>query len=181
MPRVYFAVWPDSATAETLHHVAGEARKTCGGRLMRRETMHLTLAFLGDIPAERLAEATRVADGIVGAAPFTLTLDQLGYWKHNRILWAGGESPPLTVLANALTDGLRVAGFALDARPFVAHMTLLRDAHCPSPPELPAPLDWPVKEFVLVESLLRPEGARYEIIRRWPIMRAPSDRSGGIQ
>jgi len=175
VPRVYFAIWPDTATAETLHHIGGEAGKTCGGRLMRREMLHLTLAFLGDIAAERLADAIRVADGIAGAAPFTLALDHLGYWRHNRILWAGGDSLPLTLLATALTDGLRAAGFALDARPFVAHMTLLRDAHCPSPPQLPTPVIWPVTEFVLVESQLGREGARYEIIRRWPIMRAPQN------
>jgi len=131
---------------------------------MRRDTLHLTLAFLGDIPAERLVEATRVADGVV-AEPFSLTLDRLGYWKHNRIVWAGGESPPLTFLAGALTDGLRAAGFALEARPFVAHLTLLRDAHCVDVPSLPAPVAWPVREFVLAQS----GNGRYEVIGRWPL------------
>lgn len=145
-----------------------EARKSCGGRAMKRETVHLTLAFLGDVPDDRLAEARCVADAVSGE-PFDIALDELGYWKHNRILWAGGVSPPLTLLAKDLNDGLRSAGFRLDSRPFVAHMTLLRDARCAQTPALAEPVVWPVTEFVLVESTLSREGARYEAIGRWPL------------
>ncbi len=168
MPRVFFAVWPNEAAAKALHAAAREAQKRCHGRLMRRETLHLTLAFLGDIAEARLAEAKRVADAIV-AEPFEMTLDTLGYWRHNRILWAGGVSPRLSFIAGALGEGLRAAGFRLDARPFVAHMTLLRDARCEATPVLAAPVAWTVREFLLVESKLSAEGARYEAIGRWPL------------
>ncbi len=139
---------------------------------MRRDTLHLTLAFLGDLSSDRVAEARRVADAIV-APQFDLVLDRLGYWRHNRILWAGGVlprgfppvTPPLTFVAATLSERLRAAGFALDARPFVAHMTLLRDAHCDDVPVLPQPVRWPVREFVLAES----RGARYDIVGRWPL------------
>lgn len=168
MPRVFFAVWPDEAAAKALHATAREAQRHCRGRLMRRETLHLTLAFLGDIAEERLAEAKRAAEGIV-AEPFEMILDTLGYWRHNRILWAGGVSPRLSFIAGALGEGLRAAGFRLEARPFVAHMTLLRGARCEAPPALAAPVTWPVREFLLVESKLSAEGARYEPLGRWPL------------
>ena len=134
--RLFFAVWPDEAAAQALHETAREAQRICGGRLMRRETLHLTLAFLGEIPAARFVDATAVAADI-GFDAFTLTLDQLAYWKHNRIVWAGGDSAPLAALATALGDGLcgpRASGSR--SRPFVAHMTLLRDARCPAAPPL---------------------------------------------
>lgn len=134
---------------------------------MRRETLHLTLAFLGAVPAVRFGDATAVASAMSFDA-FPLALDRLAYWKHNRILWCGGESPPLAALATALGDGLRAAGFQIEARPFVAHMTLLRNARCPAPPALEAPIAWPVTEFTLVESALERTGARYEIVGRWP-------------
>lgn len=136
---------------------------------MRRDTLHLTLAFLGDLSSDRVAEARRVADAIV-APQFDLVLDRLGYWRHNRILWAGGVSPRLTFVAAALADGLRAADFALDTRPFVPHMTLLRDAHCAEPPPLPQAIDWSANEFVLAESRLSGDGARYEIVGRWPLV-----------
>lgn len=168
MPRVFFAVWPDDTAAKALHAVAREAQKGCRGRLMRRETLHLTLAFLGDVSDDRIADARRVADALAGE-PFDISLDELGYWKHNRILWAGGVSPPLTFLAKDLNDGLRASGFRLDSRPFVAHMTLLRDARCAETPVFTEPVAWPVREFVLVESKLSSDGARYEAIGRWPL------------
>jgi 2'-5' RNA ligase len=167
--RCFFALWPDDAAAEMLDRVAADTHQTCGGRIMRRDTLHLTLAFLGDIPVGRAADARRVADGIV-AAPFELTMDCLGYWRHNRIFWAGGAVPPrLTFIADALADGLRAAGFSLDTRPFAPHVTLLRDAHCAVMPELPRSITWPVREFVLAESRLSPNGARYEIVGRWAL------------
>jgi len=135
---------------------------------MRPETLHLTLAFLGELDDQRVAEAKRVADGIRMAA-FDLALDRIGYWKHNRILWAGGVSPRLTLLAKNLDAGLRAADFRLDSRPFVAHMTLVRDAHCAESPVLAEPVAWPVSEFLLVESKLSSEGASYETIGRWPL------------
>jgi 2'-5' RNA ligase len=135
---------------------------------MRRDTLHVTLAFLGDIPAGRVADAGKVADEMA-VEPFDLILDRLGYWKHNRILWAGGVSPRLTFLADSLDEKLLVAGFVLDERPFQAHVTLLRDARCSKVPDLPQPIVWPVREFVLVESRLSREGSRYEIIGRWPL------------
>jgi 2'-5' RNA ligase len=171
VPRVFFAVWPDRAAADTLHRLAREASGRCGGRVMRRDSLHLTLAFLGDVPADRMADAMQVADRIA-AEPFELILDRIGYWKHNRILWAGGVSPALTFLADALGDGLRAAGFAIEARPFVAHLTLLRDAHCGGEvPPLAQPIAWPVGEFVLAESRRSREGSHYEAAGRWPLGR----------
>jgi RNA 2',3'-cyclic 3'-phosphodiesterase len=170
--RCFFAVWPDDSVLESLHRVAVDAHKTCGGRVMRRDTLHLTLAFLGDIPVARVTDAKRVADRIT-AAPFDLAIDSLGYWRHNRILWAGGAVPPrLTFIAEALGEGLRAAGFSLDMRPFAPHVTLLRDAVCAETPDLPKSIDWPVREFVLAESSRGHEGARYEAISRWPLVQA---------
>lgn len=136
---------------------------------MRRETLHLTLAFLGDIPAQRINVARNAADGIA-AAPFVLPLDHLGYWPRNRILWAGGDCLPLATLADALGRNLRAAGFRLEDRPFAAHVTLLRDAHCVPVPLLTRPIEWGVSEFVLAESNRSTEGARYEIVGRWPLV-----------
>jgi len=157
VPRVFFAVWPDDAVAKTLHALAGEAQKRCQGRVMRRETLHLTLAFLGEVSEARVAEARRVADAVV-AAPFDFVLDRLGYWQHSRILWAGGVSPPLT--------------------PFVAHLTLLRAARCGEVPALTAPVAWPVAEFALVASKLSSQGASYRTIGRWPL--AAGDAANGV-
>lgn len=167
--RLFFALWPTADVAAALHVAAKAAHKSCGGRVMRRESLHLTLAFLGEIVASRVTLAEEIAAGIT-AEPFTLVLDRIACWKHNRIVWAGcSDMPPaLPALADGLGKQLRTAGFSLDKRPFAAHATLVRNGDCRAPLPALTPIAWPVSEFVLVESTLQPVGSQYEIVSRWP-------------
>lgn len=139
---------------------------------MRRETLHMTLAFLGEVDEARLGAAQAVASGLPPVAPFDFAIDRLGCWRHNHIVWAGCEAPPaLDALAAGLAGGLRAAGFRLDDRPFAPHVTLLRDALCPEAlPALDPPVAWAAREFVLVESRLSPKGADYAVLARYPLV-----------
>lgn len=168
--RLFFALWPLPAVAAKLHRAALAAQEACGGRAMRRDTLHLTLAFLGAVPASRV-DAAQAAAAAVTAQAFTLVLDRLDCWKHNRIVWAGCSEVPeaLARLAEDLGRGLREAGFALEDRAFAAHATLVRNADCKVPlPSLPVPIDWAVTDFVLAESRTQPGGAQYGVVGRWP-------------
>ncbi len=166
--RLFFALWPPPAVAAQLEQAARDAQLGCGGRRARRENLHLTLAFLGDVAPARLDDLYRLADDLRGS-PAALTLDQLGYWKHNRILWAGGRSlaAELAEFAARLNSALALAGHTLERRPFAAHMTLLRDARPPRMLAELAPLEWRVDEFRLVASHLHAGGPRYESLRAW--------------
>lgn len=139
---------------------------------MRRETLHMTLAFIGEVPAERL-EILRQAAGQVLAAAFMLRLDRLGCWRHNRIAWAGCSAPPLPLLTlvGKLRQRLAGAEFPLATKDFTSHVTLLRNVDCSRCAALPevAAIDWPVNEFVLAESRLTPAGSHYRFVGRWPL------------
>lgn len=134
---------------------------------MRADTPHITLAFLGATPADKLDALFACADA-VQAEPYELLLDRAGYWRHNRIGWLGAsETPPQHVeLVEALNVQLRAAGFPVDARPHVPHVTLLRNSDGGQVPECRA-VNWPIGEFVLVKSVTESDGARYEVMRRW--------------
>lgn len=168
--RLFFALWPDVAAGEALHDLAQRAQQHCGGRLMARDSLHLTLAFLGDVAAERLAAAVAAADGVPSPG-FALNLDRLGYWRHNKVVWAGCDavSPGLADLAASLAANLRKQGFALDERPFVPHVTLLRKAGSAFDGPAGAGIGWQVQEFTLVESRLSSAGSRYAILQRWSV------------
>lgn len=168
--RLFFALWPDTAGAEALAAAVRAAHQSCGGRPTGRDDLHLTLAFLGDATAERLAAAEEAAAG-VAAAPFDFVIDRLGCWPHNRILWAGCTEtpPPLAALARDLAERLRAAGFVLDARPYAPHVTLRRQADCSRAAPPAAPVPWTATEFVLAESRRTPAGGRYTVIGRWPL------------
>lgn len=168
--RLFFALWPDDASRDALNRTGKWLHQHWGGRRMRADTLHITLAFLGSVPAGQLDVLANCADAVKSDA-FELVLDQSGYWRHNRIGWLGASATPPQYfeLLNALNTALHAAGFPVDARPHVPHVTLLRKS---AGGEVPAcsPVRWPVGDFVLVKSLTETEGAHYEVIRRWPLV-----------
>jgi len=168
--RVFFALWPDAATSAALARIASDAHARFGGRVMRRETLHLTLAFVGSIEQARIADVAAAGDR-VRARGIDLSIDTLGQWENKHIVWAGPREPgnALVALVETLRAELEAFGVALERRPFVPHVTLLRSAGCGNERErLAAPLRWRADGFVLVESRLQATGAGYETLARWP-------------
>lgn len=166
--RLFFALWPGPDVSARLATAARQALALCGGRVMRRETLHLTLVFIGDV-AESGVEILRLAASRVSGEAFALSLDRLGCWRHNGIVWAGcAASPPLIGLVGQLAGNLSGSGVQLETRDFAGHLTLLRNARCADLPAFEA-IEWPVAEFVLVESRRSAAVAGYDIIGRWPL------------
>ena len=97
-----------------------------------------------------------------------MTLDQPGYWRHNRIGWLGPSEPPtqLGELVAEVNLAIQTARVNFDARPHAPHVTLLRNT---AGGEFPVceQVNWSVRDFVLVASKTEAEGAYYEVIRRW--------------
>ncbi|TVT49742.1 MAG: RNA 2',3'-cyclic phosphodiesterase [Denitromonas halophila] len=164
--RVFFALWPSPAIANRLHQLARKAAAT-DARLMRVDTLHLTLAFIGDVALDCLPAIEAIGDRLVWPR-CTLHLDQIGHWPHNQILWAGSQSPPdaLANLAGELSSGLQTIGITLAARPFVPHVTLARRCRQASATVI-EPVEWAVEGGVLAVSHRDASVARYEIRRRW--------------
>jgi len=168
--RLFFALWPDDVTRDALNRTGKWLHQHWGGRRMRADTLHITLAFLGSTPTDQLDRLADCADS-VHTEPFELVLDQAGYWRHNRIGWLGASKTPAPhfELVNALNGALLAAGFPVDARPHVPHVTLLRKSAGGEVHECRA-VNWPIGEFVLVKSVTESDGARYEVIRRWGLV-----------
>lgn len=173
---MFFALWPPAEVADRLADMAGNAMASFGGRATRSETIHLTLAFLGEVPESRLPELCAVADGVQGQS-FTMSLDRLGFWRHNRLLWAGSQASvaPLSELVSRLRNALANAGFTADAerQGFVPHVTLVRkipaSAGLLDNQQFPSfeSLAWRADQFVLVRSCLSSSGSEYLILREF--------------
>ncbi len=175
--RVFFALWPEAALAERLAALAEAQAAAVGGRAMARETLHLTLAFLGDVALEALP-ALQEAGRLVARQqvmhhvfPLEFSLDHFGYWQHNHLAWIGCRTPVAALhgLADALAAAVGERGFALEPRPFVPHVTLVRRAPV-APPcrEEALPLSWRATDFALLRSRRHTGGAAYETLARWP-------------
>lgn len=165
--RLFFALWPPRDTARALGEWAKRVVHLTGGRPNAVESIHLTLAFLGEGDSGKAGAAAAAAK----ARPFELPIDEARYWKHNRIVWAGPAALPheLSALVGRLHPSLKQAGFVLEERPFAAHVTLVRKAAKAGRfPALP-PIHWPVREFVLVRSTPAGHGSRYDVLERFAL------------
>ena len=161
--RLFFALWPPREAAEALRQWALAAQRVCGGRVVRAESIHLTLAFLGEVDEK---------PGIsIQGYRHSLPIERARYWAHNQIVWVGPQEIPgflLSVVENLKIE-LQNKGFKTEKRPFAAHITLVRKARDPGNlPPLPV-VDWPVEEVALVRSVLGGQGPRYEPLERFPL------------
>ena len=166
--RLFFALWPDDATRTALAEWSRKIHRASGGRETRPETLHLTLAFLGEFDAARVRELEAAA-ARVRIERFVVAFDEAGYWKHNRIVWAGASrSPPeLETLVAELRAALAQARVAYDPKPFVPHITLIRKARREFTLPQFEPIRWPITDFALVRSVLGSGGSEYFIQARW--------------
>ena len=165
--RLFFALWPPS---ELQGELAAWAKRAAGrGRAMRQENLHLTLAFLGDTDAALVPQLMALAAS-VRFDPIRLALDRIGYWKHNRIIWCGASEEPnaLLDLVEVLRARLDAGGMRYDHKPFVSHVTLVRDASgLPADPAW-IPLLWDTRDFALVCSARVDGRVTYQVLLRFP-------------
>ena len=167
--RLFFAAWPAQELQAKLGEVAQELKRECGGRATAASNIHLTLAFMGDVERSRLARIESIAASIA-ARDFELLIEHVDYWQHNRIVWAGVDHCPeaLQALVSDLGRALEPEGFRPERRPYVPHITLLRNARRAPMASAIAPIGWPVSRLALVESVRREGGRVYEVLREWP-------------
>lgn len=171
MARVFFALWPNDAERSVLAAWQAVLKAACGGRLMRADSLHLTLVFLGNIPCARL-EALQLAAREVGAGGFELCLDEARYWQHNHILYtAPGVVPrPLAWLVSELEHALRQHQFEFEQRAYQPHLTLLRNARCGNASlAAPPPVSWKIRDFVLLQSAPHHGVPAYRVLARFPL------------
>ena len=150
-------------------------------RWVRPQGMHLTLKFLGDIPADQVpsvAGALRTAAGVhVG---FSLAAAGIGVFpglRRPRVIWAGFSigAGPLACLQARIEEGLAAVGFSREDRPFRAHLTLGRCSEPVAPAVMAEAVnffagkcfgEFGVRGLVLFQSDLTPDGPVYAALAR---------------
>ncbi len=99
-------------------------------RWVRPEGVHLTLKFLGAVPASRLEAVTAALEAAVEPFRVEVRLSKLGGFggRRLRVVWAGldGDIAALASLAESIDGAMASLGFPKERRPFAAHLTLAR-------------------------------------------------------
>jgi 2'-5' RNA ligase len=180
--RVFIAIELDAAVREALDGLQSRLKRAPQSRLGRwvaPESIHLTLKFLGEVPASRVPELQQALErACAGVPPFELAVTGLGCFpdpKRPRVVWVGVEelTGALVRLQRAVEAELGRLGFRPEGRGFTPHLTLARvrdQANSRERAELGAwigqqAVGWlaamRVGQVCLMRSVLRPEGAVY--------------------
>ncbi|WP_416874913.1 RNA 2',3'-cyclic phosphodiesterase [Kitasatospora sp. SC0581] len=129
--RLFVAVLPTTEALQGLADAVAPLRELPGAERLRwtgAEGRHLTLAFLGEVAAERLPE---LAAGLAAVAEVNpvhqLRIAGAGRFG-DRVLWAGveGQAWALRRLAEAVTEATAEVTGATDDFAFHPHLTLAR-------------------------------------------------------
>lgn len=176
--RAFLALPVPDATAGAL--VALQAALPFG-RPVPEENLHLTLAFLGDVPGavlEALDEELSLARLPAPGIGFT----RLGTFAEieRGLIFAEVETTPvLSALQARVASAARAAGAHLPRRRFRPHVTLMRAGRQPRGPArdrvaaaLGMPCDVPgfvAERVVLYASHLGPDGAVHKALADYPL------------
>jgi len=136
-----------------------------GVRIVPRENLHVTLAFLGSRPARELPAILDVL-GRAAADAEPPRFEVSGYRETRSVgmLTLADRAGAATALAERLHDDLEQLGvYRRETRPWLPHVTVLRFRQRPRlRPETP-PLGWVSSDAAAFLSRLHPTGARYEV------------------
>jgi len=186
--RLFVAVDLPGQVREALARLQGGLRShdLSDLRWVRPQGIHLTLKFLGETPAGRVAAITEALAGAIrGRRRSRLALGALGTFggrRRPRVLWLDitGDIEHMRELQAAVEEALVEVGFPPEERDFSPHLTLARVPQPGRPGTaeriaqalesvVPPRSEFDVREVVLMRSTLQPGGAVYERLAAFPL------------
>lgn len=183
--RLFVAIDPPDTARKKIGRIAQDL---AGARWTREEQLHVTLRFLGTVPA---SDAPSIADALDGAAvpPFSLTAEGFGVFpsfRAPRVLWVGlSPAAPIAALHAEIESRLgTLSAVEADEKPFSPHLTLARLTRTPPAAvrewmgarERFAEGPWSVEAFFLYASTLTPGGAIHRRLREYALTPAGEER-----
>lgn len=176
--RLFFALWPPEALRARLERNTHSLVRDSGGRVIPARNFHVTVVFVGEVPQSRL-NVVMAAAAATSSPAFTLALDRIEAWPGSKVLVLSGASTPLelTTLVTRLRFNLLSRQIELKPGVYRPHITLARNLPRASPapsPQVAAmagseSVEWPVSEFVLIESTVTRSGSDYRVLARRPL------------
>jgi 2'-5' RNA ligase len=175
--RLFVAVWPPASLVSQLRDLERPARP--GLRWTTEDQWHVTIRFLGAVDEVE----QRQLQGLLGKVATALDVFEVradpAAQSLGRAVWVLPVAG-LDTLAARVAEATRGVGQPPPNRPFRGHITLararrpgalagLRTSMSLTQGEAGASGRWRITEITLVRSDLRPEGARYEVLGRWPL------------
>jgi 2'-5' RNA ligase len=169
--RWFYAALPDPAVRLQIGAAAAALPLPAGGAAVPADTHHMTLAFVGAVPAAGVAMLKAIG-GAQRSPRFTLRFDAYEYWPKPEVVVAAARvvPPALEQFWLRLHAELAVHGWALAPKRLRPHITLARNiTQAPVLPAMSA-FEWSVGALSLMRS--EPGVARpaYTVVDTWPLL-----------
>jgi 2'-5' RNA ligase len=133
--RTFVAIELDEAIQHELRQIQDSLRRWLGSspvRWVNPTGIHLTLKFLGNVPAPQIDEIkTALQQACAGFCPFELTVAGLGCFPNltrPNVVWVGvqGDLAALQRLRDSVEQHIAPLGYPTERREFKPHLTLGR-------------------------------------------------------
>lgn len=146
--------------------------------------IHLTLKFIGETPPQ---DETKIIDAVTkvldNQRSFTIDFNRTGIFGARyapRVLWLGMQQTPeeLLSLEEKILKAFDDIGYLRDRQNFVPHLTLGRIKDLCEKQyfqkvvqaiKQKSYIRQEVNEIILFQSILRPEGAVYKVVKSWKL------------
>lgn len=171
--KMFYALWPDMGTRDTMSTEDRTVFAGNGGRMVDPAEFHITLRYLDEVDESLLPTLLALGEKAAATVPQSMVeLDRVEWWQESKVLVRVASSTPLPLirLDETLNVGLKAAGIVLAPRPLKLHLTLVRNIR-PFPLGTGAvnPLAWPADDLALVGSTGGAGGGpRYKVLGQWP-------------
>lgn len=167
--RVFFAIVPDGKALNEIHDLQF-SHKNLNARLIKRDNMHLTLLFLGNLNKEQL-DCVLTSTKSVQHQRLNLNFDRSGVFKKAHIWWLGQHETDnhLYELHETLNVVANDCGILTEKRKFKPHITLARKFSNREFPQLTQTIRIKANHFCLMESIPVEKGVRYETLETYAL------------
>ena len=173
--RLFFAIFPDARAAAHIARLTHELRVHHGlkGKPPATERFHVSLHHVGDYAGlpQDIASVARDVASTVAMPPFTVAFNSAASFRgkpDNQPFVLRGDDGVVGLLAlqQRLGSAMAKAGLGRSAPHYTPHVTLLYGDRSVAEQAV-EPIVWPVREFVLVHSLLG--RSHYVPLARFPL------------
>lgn len=168
--RAFIALDIPSKCTNEIAVLSKQLSSKISGRFMKRETFHVTLAFLGDITDSQASDVIKIMDSVI---PYSqkITLNPTGLGKFGKptdatLFLELQLTDELNSLVSTLRNKLQQNAIYFDQKKFRPHITLARRASIPKQamPQLYFPEQSRAETVTLYKSTLTQQGAQYKAL-----------------
>lgn len=149
---------------------------------VKKENLHITLKFLGEIEENKVEEVEKILSEISKSKKsFEVEVKEIGVFPNlsfPRVIWIGikDDTNSLLSIVNLLEKKLCEHGFKKEDKEFVAHLTIARIKKLNNLSEIKNYVEKhknvdfgknKVNNITFFQSILRPEGPEYKVIKKF--------------